>query len=70
LESIAFYLQMTVGGGGSDVSAQVERLQQMVDNANWVLSDVLHTLPLSMLRERGLACVAQRTPRLGWCAGT
>lgn len=47
LESIAFYLQMTVGGGGSDVSAQVERLQQMVDNANWVLSDVLHLLQMA-----------------------
>jgi hypothetical protein len=38
---------MTVGGGGSDVSAQVERLQQMVDNANWVLSDVLHLLQMA-----------------------
>ena len=47
LESIAFYLQMTVGGGPSDVSAQVERLQQMVDNANWVLSDVLHLLQMA-----------------------
>jgi nitrogen-specific signal transduction histidine kinase len=47
LESIAFYLQMTVGGGGSDVSAQVERLQQMVDNANFVLSDVLHLLQMT-----------------------
>ena len=47
LESIAFYLQMTVGGGGSDVSAQVERLQQMVDNANFVLSDVLHLLQMA-----------------------
>ena len=47
LESIAFYLQMTVGGGGSDIGAQVERLQQMVDNANFVLSDVLHLLQMA-----------------------
>ena len=46
LESIAYYLQMTVGGGGCDVSAQVNRLQQMVDNANWILSDVLHLLQM------------------------
>jgi signal transduction histidine kinase len=47
LESIAFYLQMTLGGGGSDVSVQVNRLQQMVDSANWVLSDVLHLLQMA-----------------------
>ena len=47
LESIAFYLQMTIGGGGSDVGAQVNRLQQMVDSANWVLSDVLHLLRMA-----------------------
>ena len=47
LESIAFYLQMTVGNGGSDISAQVNRLQQMVDSANWVLSDVLHLLQMT-----------------------
>ncbi len=47
LESIAFYLQMTVGAGASDVGAQVGRLQQMVDSANWVLSDVLHLLQMA-----------------------
>lgn len=47
LESIAFYLQMTVGGGHSDVSAQVNRLQQMVDSANWILSDALHLLRMA-----------------------
>jgi light-regulated signal transduction histidine kinase (bacteriophytochrome) len=47
LESIAFYLQMTLGGGQSDVSAQIERLQQMVDNANWVLSDILHLMQIA-----------------------
>ncbi|MFN0107127.1 MAG: hypothetical protein ACKV2U_34145 [Bryobacteraceae bacterium] len=47
LESIAFYLQMAVGGSGSDVGAQVNRLQQMVDSANWVLSDVLHLLQMT-----------------------
>lgn len=54
LESIAFYLQMTVGGGGSDVGAQVERLQQMVDNANWVLSDVLHQLQMAPARPEAI----------------
>jgi hypothetical protein len=29
------------------VSTQVNRLQQMVDNANWVLSDVLHLLQMA-----------------------
>jgi len=47
LESIAFYLQMTLGANNSDVSAHVDRLQQMVDNANWVLSDVLHLLQMA-----------------------
>jgi len=48
LESIAFYLQMTMGNGnGADVSAQVNRLQQMVDSANWVLSDVLYLLQMA-----------------------
>jgi len=47
LESIAFYLQMTVGNGGTDISAQVNRLQQMVDSANWVLSDVLYLLQMA-----------------------
>ena len=47
LESIAFYLQMTIGGGGSDLGAQINRLQQMVDNANWVLSDVLHLMHMA-----------------------
>ena len=47
LESIAFYLHLTVGQGGCDVSAQVDRLQQMVDSANWILSDVLHLLQVS-----------------------
>lgn len=48
LESIAYYLQLTVAsGGGADVSAHVHRLQQMVDNANWVLSDVLHLLQMA-----------------------
>jgi signal transduction histidine kinase len=47
LESIAFYLQMTVGTGGSDISAQVNRLHQMVDSANWVLSDVLHLMQMA-----------------------
>jgi signal transduction histidine kinase len=47
LESIAFYLQMTIGSGGADIGAQVNRLQQMVDSANWVLSDVLHLLQMS-----------------------
>jgi signal transduction histidine kinase len=47
LESIAFYLQMTLGGKGSDISTHVDRLQQMVDNANWVLSDVLHLLQMA-----------------------
>lgn len=46
LESIAFYLQMTVGGG-SDIGVQVNRLQQMVDSANWVLSDVLHLMQMA-----------------------
>lgn len=50
LESIAYYLQMTVGGGGCDVSAQVNRLQQMVDNANWILSDVLHLMQMAAPR--------------------
>ncbi len=44
LDSIAFYLQMTVGGDSNDVSAQVNRLQQMVDNANWVLADVVYLM--------------------------
>jgi nitrogen-specific signal transduction histidine kinase len=47
LESIAFYLQMTVGTGGSDIGVQVNRLQQMVDSANWVLSDVLHLIQMT-----------------------
>lgn len=47
LESIAYYLQMTLGGSQTDVGAQVERLQQMVDSANWVLSDVLHLLQMA-----------------------
>ena len=44
LDSIAFYLQMTVGGEGTPLAAQVSRLQQMVDNANWVLTDALHLM--------------------------
>ena len=47
LESIAFYLQMTVGGGKTDLGLHIERLQQMVDSANWVLSDVLHLLQMA-----------------------
>jgi light-regulated signal transduction histidine kinase (bacteriophytochrome) len=48
LESIAFYLKMTVGGAsGADIVLQVNRLQQMVDSANWVLSDVLHLMQMA-----------------------
>ncbi|MBI2687924.1 MAG: HAMP domain-containing histidine kinase [Acidobacteria bacterium] len=47
LESIAFYLQMTAAEGGTDLTAQVNRLQQMVDSANWVLSDVLYLLHMN-----------------------
>lgn len=47
LESIAFYLQMTAGGDRSDISAHIDRIQQMVDNANWVLSDMLHLLQMA-----------------------
>lgn len=46
LESIAYYLQLKMGESNADVSAQVQRLEQMVDNANWVLSDILHLLPM------------------------
>jgi len=47
LESIAFYLQMTIGGGAGDVSVQVDRLQQMVDSLNWVVSDVIHLMHMT-----------------------
>jgi len=47
LDSIAFYLQMTVGGDATPLGVQVNRLQQMVDNANWVLSDALHLLQMA-----------------------
>ena len=47
MESIAFYLQMTLPTGNAEVSAQVERLQQQVDNANWILTDCLHRLHLA-----------------------
>lgn len=47
MESIAFYLQMTLPSGNSEVNAQVERLQQQVDNANWILTDCLHRLQLA-----------------------
>lgn len=47
MESIAFYLQMTLPTGNAEVSAQVERLQQQVDNANWILTDCLHRLQLA-----------------------
>lgn len=44
MESIAFYLQMTLPSGNAEVSAQIDRLQQQVDNANWILTDCLHRL--------------------------
>jgi light-regulated signal transduction histidine kinase (bacteriophytochrome) len=48
LESIAFYLQMTAAGrDATDVSAHLDRLQQMVDSANWVVTDVLHLMQMA-----------------------
>lgn len=47
LESIAYYLQLTVADSDPDAIAQVSRLEQMVDNANWVLTDILHLLPMA-----------------------
>lgn len=47
LESIAYYLQLKVADSDPDACAQVSRLEQMVDNANWVLSDILHLLPMA-----------------------
>lgn len=47
LESIAFYLQMTAADRPADIVAQVGRLQQMVENANWVLSDVMHMMQMA-----------------------
>lgn len=47
MESIAYYLQMTLYGGQTEVGEQVDRLQQMVDNANWVITDMLHLLQMA-----------------------
>lgn len=46
LESIAYYLQLT-HAGGSSVSPHVDRVQHLVDHANWVLSDMLNILQAS-----------------------
>jgi signal transduction histidine kinase len=46
LESIAYYLRLTANES-SPAGHQVDRLQQMVDNANWVVNDILHAFEIS-----------------------
>lgn len=73
LESIAFYLQMTAGEGDSSrIAAQVNRIQQMVDSANFVLSDMLHTLQMAPAHPRrvDLAEIAEEVLTESWaCEG-
>lgn len=46
LESIAYYLRLTANES-SPAGHQVDRLQQMVDNANWVVNDILHAFEIA-----------------------
>lgn len=46
LESIAFYLRLT-SSESTPAGHQVDRLQQMVDNANWVVNDILHAFQIA-----------------------
>ncbi len=46
LESIAFYLRLT-SVESTPAGHQVDRLQQMVDNANWVVNDILHAFQIA-----------------------
>lgn len=46
IESVAFYLQMVLGKPDSEVNQQIERLQQSVQEASWILSDAVHLLQI------------------------
>ncbi|MBM3764626.1 MAG: HAMP domain-containing histidine kinase [Acidobacteria bacterium] len=46
LESIAYYLRLTASDS-TPAGHQVDRLQQMVDNANWVVNDILHAFQIA-----------------------
>jgi signal transduction histidine kinase len=42
IETAAYYLEMVLGRTDARVSGQVEKIQQMVAQINWMLSDTLH----------------------------
>jgi signal transduction histidine kinase len=42
MESIAYYLSMVVPGHDLRVRQQVEKLQSLVEQMNWVLADAVH----------------------------
>jgi signal transduction histidine kinase len=44
MESIAYYLEITLPHAESRARAQVGKLQQMVHQCNWILSDAIHYL--------------------------
>lgn len=44
MESIAYYLEITLPHAESRVRAQVGKLQQMVHQCNWILADAIHYL--------------------------
>jgi len=42
MESVAYYLSMVVPGHDLRVRQQVEKMQQLVEQMNWVLADAVH----------------------------
>ncbi|HUQ92044.1 MAG TPA: hypothetical protein VM120_10205 [Bryobacteraceae bacterium] len=44
IESAAYYLKMILGGSEPRAHQPIEKIQQMVQQANWILSDAIHLL--------------------------
>lgn len=67
MESIAFSLQMTAEGRG-ELAAHVDRLQQMVENANWVLSEAIYHLhlPQPVMETADAAALVEETLAECW----
>ncbi len=48
IETAAYYLEMVLGKADERVFRQVEKIQQMVEQMNWMLSDAVHYLQASV----------------------
>ncbi|MDX2150458.1 MAG: hypothetical protein SFV54_06975 [Bryobacteraceae bacterium] len=44
IETIGYYLKMIADGGDPKALEQIEKLQHLVDRANWILDDAIHYL--------------------------